>query len=450
MKTIYKRMVIFFMGVVLLSLVIVIPTTHVIVRDETVERLQNELISISEEAIHNYVMLDPEHRVFYLKNAEIFNYYFYIYDDMGNYQYYGKPDRETKIPEERVKQVLQGNIYRGLTDKSVENFDDRVLGMPFQDQGISYALFIQADYSAVFFKINYLVYILVSVFLLGSVLISITSRYIVKPIRSLTEATEQVAKGDFDIHLDIKNRDEIGKLASSFKRMAQELSQIDQMRQDFVSNISHEIQSPLTSIRGFSKALKDNMIPENERNEYLDIIEAESERLSKLSENLMKIVSLDSMQHPLEKTTYHLDEQIRKNVVFLEPQWGEKSIDVDVALPRVNITADEHLLDQVWINIISNSIKFTPEGGSITISMQIELNQITVAVADTGIGIAPQDLESIFLRFYKADKSRDRRQSGNGLGLSIVEKIIALHGGSVKIDSEVGEGTTVYVTVPIK
>lgn len=450
MKTIYKRMVIFFMGVVLLSLVIVIPTTHVIVRDETVERLQNELISISEEAIHNYVTLDPEHRVFYLKNAEIFNYYFYIYDDMGNYQYYGKPDREVKIPEERVKQVLQGNIYRGLTDKSVENFDDRVLGMPFQDQGISYALFIQADYSAVFFKINYLVYILISVFLLGSVLISITSRYIVKPIRSLTEATEQVAKGDFDIHLDIKNRDEIGKLASSFKRMAQELSQIDQMRQDFVSNISHEIQSPLTSIRGFSKALKDNMIPENERNEYLDIIEAESERLSKLSENLMKIVSLDSMQHPLEKTTYHLDEQIRKNVVFLEPQWGEKSIDVDVALPRVNITADEHLLDQVWINIISNSIKFTPEGGSITISMQIELNQITVAVADTGIGIAPQDLESIFLRFYKADKSRDRRQSGNGLGLSIVEKIIALHGGSVKIDSEVGEGTTVYVTVPIK
>ncbi|WP_430106742.1 sensor histidine kinase [Paenibacillus validus] len=198
--------------------------------------------------------------------------------------------------------------------------------------------------------------------------------------------------------------------------MAEELKQLEQMRRDFVSNVSHEIQSPLTSISGFSKLIRDPGMPANERNQYLDIIETESLRLSRLSENLLKLASLESEHHPFHPVTFDLDEQLRRVVVALEPQWSAKELELELELPRVKITGDPDQLNQVWINLFGNAVKFTPREGRVSIRLEALTDRVKVVIADTGIGIKEEDLEPIFTRFYKADRARQRELGGSGLG----------------------------------
>ena len=266
----------------------------------------------------------------------------------------------------------------------------------------------------------------------------------------MTNATEQMASGDFGVELNLSRKDELGGLARSFDHMAQELKQIEQMRQDFVSNVSHEIQSPLTSITGFAKALRDGVVSSENQTRYLGIIADESERLSRLSSNLLQLASLESEHHPFDPVLYALDEQLRKVVVSLEPQWSSKHINFELDLPAVQIVADPDQLSQVWLNLLGNAIKFTPEDGKVSIGVSSDANGIEVTVADSGIGISPEDAKYIFERFYKADRSRNRTCQGSGLGLAIVRKIVELHNGRIFIaDSSPGEGTVIKVILPV-
>jgi signal transduction histidine kinase len=230
--------------------------------------------------------------------------------------------------------------------------------------------------------------------------------------------------------------------------MAKALSELEQMRQDFVSNVSHELQTPLTSIRGYSQILKEEELSAAERKEYIDIIQQEIERLSRLSENLLKLASLESNRHPFHPETYSLDEQLRRVVVFMEPQWSKKQLELDLSLERVEITADQDQLKQVWLNLLGNSIKFTPAGGRIRIQLTKDEQQVAVQVADTGVGISPEALPHVFERFYTGDPARERRKNGNGLGLSIAKKVVDLHHGNIQAQSEVGQGTTFTVRLP--
>jgi signal transduction histidine kinase len=236
-------------------------------------------------------------------------------------------------------------------------------------------------------------------------------------------------------------------LASSFNHMVKELSQIDQMRQDFVSNVSHEIQSPLTSIRGFSMTLLKVDLPLSDRNRYLTIILTESERLSRLSEDLLKLASLESEHHPFTPSPFRLDNQLRQVVIATEPLWSHKQLDFDLTLQEIVIIADEDQMTQVWTNLIANSIKFTPEGGRVSIELLRQREDIIIRITDSGIGISKTELERIFQRFYKVDKGRDRSFGGSGLGLAIVQKIIALHHGFIQVQSELNQGTTITVTL---
>jgi two-component system phosphate regulon sensor histidine kinase PhoR len=222
------------------------------------------------------------------------------------------------------------------------------------------------------------------------------------------------------------------------------------MRQEFISNVSHEIQSPLTSIRGFAQALENDHLSAEERHHYLSIIEEESTRLSRITEDLLKLASLESEQLHFEPKPYRLDKQIRSLILACEPQWSIKSINMDVSLEELTVTADEDLLSQVWINLIHNSIKFTPEAGSIRVELHSHDSQVVFKIADTGIGISDEDRTRIFERFYKADKSRTRTKEGSGLGLSIVRKIVDLHKGSVDVESKVDTGTTFTISLPAK
>jgi signal transduction histidine kinase len=230
--------------------------------------------------------------------------------------------------------------------------------------------------------------------------------------------------------------------------MACELSQIETMRQEFVSNVSHEIQSPLTSIRGFAQALKNNDLSSEERQHYLTIIEAESMRLSRLSDNLLKLASLDAAQVKFETKTYRLDKQIRNLLLACEPQWLDKELDLNVFLQEVTITGDEDLLSQVWLNLIHNGIKFTRPGGKLCLNLNCAGDSIEFKITDTGIGISEEDQTHIFERFYKADKSRTGLNGGSGLGLSITKKIVELHKGTIAVESYLGRGTTFLVSLP--
>ncbi|MFC7395379.1 HAMP domain-containing sensor histidine kinase [Scopulibacillus cellulosilyticus] len=272
-------------------------------------------------------------------------------------------------------------------------------------------------------------------------------------LQSLITAIEQMSKGDFNVHLPASvygnEKDHpVGKIAASINHMAVELREIEQLRQEFVSNVSHEIQSPLTSISGFAQALKNEELTSESRRHYLDIIETESKRLSKLSDNLLKLTSLESEHHPFEASEYRLDQQLRSIILACEPQWIEKNIKMDIDLNEATITADKDLLSQVWVNLINNSIKFTPENGTISISLWKKQNQVLVRISDSGIGISQEDAQHIFERFFKADKSRNRVRGGNGLGLSIVKKIVDMHKGTIQVDSELGKGTAFIITLP--
>jgi two-component system, OmpR family, phosphate regulon sensor histidine kinase PhoR len=266
----------------------------------------------------------------------------------------------------------------------------------------------------------------------------------------LVEAMDRIAKGDFSArvnwHVDEDNP--MAELARSVNNMAAGLNAMEQMRQEFVSNVSHEIQSPLTSIRGFARALQEEDLDPETRQHYLSIIQTESMRLSKLSDNLLELASLDSEQLKLDPKPYRLDKQIRGLILACEPQWTDKRLELDAALDEASLTADEDLLSQVWINLIHNSIKFTPAGGCVRVALVRQAGGVQVTVADSGPGIAPADQAHIFERFYKADKSRRRTEGGSGLGLSIVKKIVDLHHGTVTVASQPGQGTQFTVSLP--
>jgi signal transduction histidine kinase len=258
-----------------------------------------------------------------------------------------------------------------------------------------------------------------------------------------------VAKGDYNIVLPTKSKDELGVLTEQFQQMAREISQVEKMRQEFVSNVSHEIQTPLASISGFVSILQKDGLDEAEQLRCLNIIRQESMRLSRLSENMLRLTTLDSNHYPFHPSLVRLDRQLRRVVVTAEPQWSAKRLNIHLELPRTEIYADEDLLNQVWLNIFGNSIKFTPEGGDIFIELRPGNGEIGVVFRDTGIGIAEEDRKRVFERFYMADKSRNREAGGSGLGLAIVKRIVELHNGSVEIDSAVGKGTVFTVFLPV-
>ena len=264
----------------------------------------------------------------------------------------------------------------------------------------------------------------------------------------LLNAMTRIALGDFDVYVNPQDTNFHEDIAEGINKIAKELGSMEQLRQDFISNVSHEIQSPLTSIRGFTTLLKNDKLTAEQKNHYLNIIEAESKRLSSLSDNLLKLSALETGGEPLSLKEYRLDRQLEKVALMLEPQWSAKNITMEAELEKLTIQGDEDLLSQVWVNLLHNAIKFTSEGGVIRIVLKCRNNETCCQIVDTGIGIASEDMVHIFERFYKVDKSRDRALGGNGLGLTLAKKIVELHGGHIIPQSMLGKGSTFTVELP--
>ncbi|MFU1793759.1 sensor histidine kinase [Paenibacillus azoreducens] len=292
-------------------------------------------------------------------------------------------------------------------------------------------------------------------FIIFGICISIISRFgrdrQLEFYQSIIDALKRISRGDFSVTLPVEGMEDgrFTAIIQSINDMAADLNKLESMRQEFISDVSHEIQSPLTSISGFARVLKEKQLSVEEREHYLDIIEQESVRLSRLSENMLRLASLDSEQHPFHPVPIRLDKQLQKLILACEPQWQEKELDMTAEMEPVTIEADPDLLSQVWVNLLHNAIKFTPAGGSIQVRLAAGERQVAVIVEDSGIGISEEDQTHIFERFYKADKSRTRSGGGSGLGLSIIQKIVEMHQGSVQVSSRLGEGTAITVCLPL-
>ncbi len=265
----------------------------------------------------------------------------------------------------------------------------------------------------------------------------------------------QMARGNFHARI---SPDTLGRrqnpdhpfqqLINSLNTMAADLARLEAMRQEFIGNVSHEIQSPLSAIAGFAHILQSQQLTEEQKHQYLDIIHTESQRLSRLTQNLLQLTSLESGAHPVHLKPVPIDRQIRDSVVALEPLWSPKQLTLDVAVEPVVAQADPDLLNQVWVNLLTNAVKFTPSGGRIRIEGGPSGDWVAVAVEDSGLGISQEDLPRIFERFYKSDRARTRTTPGSGLGLAIVKKIVDMHGGRIGVESEPGQGTRVRIQIP--
>jgi len=267
--------------------------------------------------------------------------------------------------------------------------------------------------------------------------------------RDLLDALDRMSHGDFNVNLTVGGRGPIPDVVESVNQMARQLGDLEQQRQDFISSVSHEIQSPLTSISGFAALLQDPDLPVDKRQHYLDVIQTEAKRVSSLGDNLLRLSALEEGT-ALVKQRYRLDEQLRSVILGLEPQWSAKSQDVELDAAELNIDADEDMLRQVWINLLQNAVKYAANSGTIRVRLTTggaDGHELVCQIADTGIGIDESDLPHVFERFYRADKSRTG--GGNGLGLPLARKIVELHGGTITGTSQLGVGSVFTVRLPV-
>ncbi len=288
---------------------------------------------------------------------------------------------------------------------------------------------------------------------LGVVLLSLlVSRWITRPIAALTQGIEQMSHGDFTSRVHVSGGGEIAKLAETYNLMSERLENLDNSRNQFVSNASHELKTPLSTMKILLESLiyQDDMDPELRR-EFMQDINKEIDRLNMVIGDLLTLVHIDSHKMKLRREMMTLSSCVKEAVRRLAPLASDRGQEIEVALhDPCEMFADPAKLQQVLYNLIDNAIKYTPDGGKVRVSLERLGRDALLKVEDTGVGIPKEDLPHVFERFYRVDKARSRETGGTGLGLSIVQQIIRLHGGSIDVQSEPGVGTKFIIQLPVK
>ena len=279
----------------------------------------------------------------------------------------------------------------------------------------------------------------------GTVLSFMLSRIPLKPFHILVDGMTRLAEGDYKARIHL-GESQIGKsLSESFNLLAGELENTEMLRSDFINGFSHEFKTPIVSILGFAKLLRRGNVPAEQQAEYLAIIEEESARLAAMATNVLNLTKIENQNILTDVTRYNLSEQLRTCVLLLEKKWTGKSLQITANFNEHMISGNEELLKQVWINLLDNAVKFSPQGGEVSISIARQEKNTVVRIQNTGPEISKEDQTRIFQKFYQGDPSHATQ--GNGLGLSIVRKIVELHHGSVSVDSKNGK-TAFSVALP--
>lgn len=290
---------------------------------------------------------------------------------------------------------------------------------------------------------------IISIIITGLFTFYLTKR-ITAPLREMNRVALHIARGEFNQRVNIKTHDELGELGKTFNYMGQELLVLDQMRKDFVANVSHDLRSPLTSIHGFIRAFLDNTIPDERKRYYFTIMKEQTERMIKLINDLLDMAQIESGQMEIRPVFFNFSELVRKVVARMEPEYVKKKVNVVVISKEeqnIHVFADPNRIDQVIVNLIQNAIQFSSPNSSVEVILKKE-EQVVISIRDFGSGIRQEDIQFIWERFYKADRARTKK-TGTGLGLSIVKHILHLHQTDIQVESEEGKGTTFTFTLPI-
>ena len=292
-------------------------------------------------------------------------------------------------------------------------------------------------------------WVLIFSILFGWILAFITGLFFLNPFIKLGAAMKRVAKGDFSIRLQSKSVFKvIREIYGSFNLMTEELGMTEIVQTDFVSNVSHEIKTPINAIEGYATLLQNSPQSDAERDICVEKILFNTGRLSELVSNILLISKIENQAIQSQGTLFRLDEQIRQSIVVLEPKWDKKNIELDLELESIEFVGNQGLLHHVWDNLIDNAIKFSPEGAEIKVRLAREGERIAFSVSDSGEGIDEKIKEHIFDKFFQGDSSH--KSEGNGLGLALVKKIADMHGGSVSAENIDGGGCMFTVILPTK
>jgi signal transduction histidine kinase len=381
---------------------------------------------------------------------------FYLYDESGSLLYHvGQDHKSFNVDRELVQEGIaeKKRIRKVMKDG---NSEQRIFLETFPiegDETIQEKMIVMVSYGFErdFARMKYLFVLasIISITITG-LLIYYLSRRITAPLREMNRVAHQIAKGQFDQRVKVKTSDELGQLGESFNYMARELASLDQMRKDFVANVSHDLRSPLTSIHGFVRAFLDHTIPKDREHHYLSAMKEQTERMIKLVNDLLDMARIEAGQLEIRPVIFNLSELVRQVIARMEPEFVKSQIDIDLISEEgedLHVFADPDRIDQVIVNLIHNAMQFSPSSTHVEVILKKE-DKAIVSVRDYGSGIKKEDIKHIWKRFYKADKARSKKQ-GTGIGLSIVKHILDLHQTSIHVDSQEGKGTTFAFTLSL-
>lgn len=272
-----------------------------------------------------------------------------------------------------------------------------------------------------------------------------------KPLHEMAEAAGKVANGDFSVYIPTIHTpdklDYLDVMIMDFNEMVEELGSIETLKTDFISNVSHEMKTPISIIKNYAQMLRMENISEEQRKEYGAVVESAATRLSNLIGNILKLNKLENQRIIPEVRTYDVCRQLCESILMFEDEWEEKEIELETEIEDTAlIKADPSLMELVWNNLISNAVKFTEEGGSIRVREDSDEGYVRISVSDTGCGMSREMINHIFDKFYQGDTSHAKE--GNGLGLALVKRVLELMDGDIQVTSEEGKGSTFTVTLP--
>lgn len=443
MKSIYSKLIIGFLLTSLLSFSICCFFTIRSYNRDSDQLALEELEHSSNHIADLIKLIDDKNQDKFLADYSETSEMSFTVTCEGQTKSYGHVNKKLILKDDELKTLATSKEKSLRSEGIISQY-----AKAFKIDNQTYVITVQKDFSAtkdIFMK-SYTSAAIIFM-MTGSIVFLIVADIIVKPISRLTKVTDELAKGNYKVRVNYEGKDEISSLYASFNQMAVRLAKQETIRQQFISDVSHEFQTPLTAISGFATILKNENLTDEQRQKYADIILFNSNRLSHLSKNMLQLTLLDGEDTSLDKSEFPLIEQLNRVIEMEDNAALSKDIEIEFIHPKKEfiIEADESRMEQVWINLLSNAIKYTNEHGVVTVEVRRTPTELQVRFEDTGVGMSQDAISHIFERFYRQDKSRTIE--GNGLGLSIVKRIIDLHHYKIDVESQedVGSVFTVYI-----
>ncbi|SOC41500.1 sensor histidine kinase [Ureibacillus acetophenoni] len=460
-KSIFSKLFLSYSFIIVTSLLLFIGVFfylfHLTLYDEYEETYQHQYKQIEKQlqSHENLEWRNPEtaERLSYSLNQP--SYHIYIINEESR-QIFGPDPNQTSemidLPDRIMKQVLAGEKVSegGFNNGELRYIVASTLDSTINGVNVPIMVIIFHDLSHEYQQVIYMIlFTFVIAIVFAGVILWFISKKITAPLREMNDIARLYAKGDFSKSVQAPSDDEIGKLAKSFTYMAKELNQLENRRKQFISNVSHELRSPLTSIKGFIIALMDGTIPVEKRIHYYSLMKDETERMIKLVNDTLDMNQLEEGHSKLLRADYNLTEQVKQIIHKFEPHFTKKNLEVRLTSDSEYIVyADKARIEQVIVNLLQNAVQFSKENDRIDVTLTKDRQNVKVKIQDYGEGINEEHLDMIWSRFFKVDEARTNK-SGAGLGLAIVKSILDLHETDIQVQSKLGEGTVFSFTLPL-